>query len=81
MIKNATLNSVGWWTIDNLVVAKVGNVGKSLPRDCFDYYACDTDEYDGDNNNSEDPPRDHDLPPTCSIASLAGPAGDEMVIF
>ena len=70
MIKNATLNSVGWWTIDNLVVAKVGNVGKS-----------DTDEYDGDNNNCEDPPRDHDLPPTCSIAFLAGPAGDEMVIF
>ena len=47
----------------------------------FDYYACDTYGYDGDNNNSEDPPRDHDLPPTCSIAFLAGPAGDEMVIF
>ena len=47
----------------------------------FDYYACDTDEYDGDNNNSEDSPRDHDLPPTCSIAFLAGPAGNEMVIF
>ena len=54
----------------------------------FDYYDCDTDEYDydideydGDNDNSEDSPRDHDLPPTCSIASLAGQAGDEMVIF
>ena len=54
----------------------------------FDYYDCDTDEYDydideydGDNDNSEDSPRDHDLPPTCSIAFLAGPAGDEMVIF
>ena len=45
----------------------------------FDYYDCDTDEYDydtdyydddideydSDNNNSEDSPRDHDLPPTC----------------
>ena len=28
----------------------------------------------------EDSPRDHDLPPTCSIAFLAGPAGEEMVI-
>ena len=54
----------------------------------FDYYACDTDYYDDDtyeydadnNNNSEDSPRDHDLPPTCSIAFLAGPAGEEMVI-
>ena len=61
----------------------------------FDYYACDTDEYDddtyendtiillhqdSDNDNSEDSPRDHDLPPTCSIAFLAGPAGEEMVI-
>ena len=53
----------------------------------FDYYDCDTDEYDydideydGDNDNSEDSPRDHDLPPTCSIAFLAGPAGEEMVI-
>ena len=60
---------------------KLGMLGNLYLVTVFDYYACDTDEYDGDNNNSEDPPRDHDLPPTCSIASLAGPAGDEMVIF
>ena len=35
--------------------------------------------YDSDNDNSEDPPRDHDLPPTCSIAFLAGPAEDEIL--
>ena len=73
---------------------KLGMLGNVYLVAVFDYYDCDTDEYDydtdyydddideydSDNNNSEDSPRDHDLPPTCSIAFLAGPAGDEMVI-
>ena len=53
----------------------IGFFSESVP------YDDDTDENDSDNDNSEDSPRDHDLPPTCSIAFLAGPAGDEMVIF